>query len=479
MVEVPVDGGVQDGGVQDGGGAEPEYEEACVWSGVVEDPGFDDASVWTSRNGAVILSPGTASFPEPAPCNLGSLSQEICVPTLDSAELLQVEVSHTSGGALGAAVGFGGFWNELPNASSSWTTVRACLGERAYGNTFELAVAPNRIPHDCSTSLSVRRMDIVPAAGMCPAPGTVFNGDFEAEGGWITGSFGAIEEGVGQDGSRALSLEPDYQCQVARSTGVGSWPLPETVPTPALRFWSQGTGGRFIHVELGGVRKRIARVQNTGSATFTTVCLPPWAHGLATDLTFEMPTTGSGQCSEADNGFLRIDDITVVSNEACVADPHVLNGGFEQQSEGVVTGWVLRTFGDATAELRNNAEEARTGEGVLRFEVTRECSSATASQTIRVPEPDGENGPAVRFWYRSTGLSNASFHTEIPRPRISRSAQAEWTEQVQCVSPALATRPMEVTFLMLTPGICANTFPAERIYVDDVEAITHPDCPPE
>src|SRR5882672_6477820 len=72
----------------------------CIFSGVIKDPGFTDASKWTVTNGALVnttapgkIDAGEINFLKTSLCGYGTAEQDIGVPPVDRAEPLVIEVS--------------------------------------------------------------------------------------------------------------------------------------------------------------------------------------------------------------------------------------------------------------------------------------------------------------------------------------------------------------------------------------------------
>lgn len=189
-----------------------EDGDECVWTGVIEDPGFEQASAWTTVRGALVnptavggQSPGEVSFIPSVLCDLPYVEQTFEMPAFDKSEPLVLELSYKSladfdtGDRVLPGISLGASWTALPQQSSdSFQTVRVCLGERAYapadtegrGGPVTLELGPLNKPYSCPGSVggvvfAIDHAQIVEAAeGECgDRPGVGPNHDAEGTSG--------------------------------------------------------------------------------------------------------------------------------------------------------------------------------------------------------------------------------------------------------------------------------------------------------
>ena len=97
---------------------------------------------------------------------------------------------------------------------------------------------------------------------------------------------------------------------------------------------------------------------------------------------------------------------------------------------------------------------------------------------MTVPAPAGAAGPALKFWYRAQAMPNASAHASTAGSYLTLPEGVGWMEQTLCLDPRQVGRPATVRIGGGGPGgLCANTFPAERFWIDDVRLTTDAACP--
>ena len=215
---------------------------SCVWGNVPQDPGFQNVpeGAWTVKPGATLspagagyLDPGQLVFPKSGPCSRSGAVQSITMPTVAQAEPLAVKISADAACISSQGAGCwppdtavvinGGVitFDDQP----SFIVNSACLGERAYGGTFDLEVRPLG-QANCAvahTDAIVDHVDIEPSA-TCPLPGTIPDGDFDgALNTWGTinapgttaASVAEIAPALGTDESAAAHLRNGNDCQDA------------------------------------------------------------------------------------------------------------------------------------------------------------------------------------------------------------------------------------------------------------------------
>lgn len=471
------------------------YEDTgsgCEFTGAPLAPGFDDAAPWTTSGGAMIDAaaggfddPGLVTWlGENSLCDASGVSQTFTMPPYSAAEPLALELTYLGEefdifDEAEAMVALNEKWTLYPS-NDAFSTVTTCLGDSAFGGDVEFRIDGRTDFCPASVELTVDRMEVVRAvdAGLdCPDPGVVRDGDFDGDGSaWEMFGDATVEDGIGQDGSRAGRLQTQTLCRSASLTGLASWPLQSTVPSPALRFYWNGTAGRALNVQAGDFA--VATITATGTPSTSTLCLPPSSQGLAGPITFGLPFTG-GSCATTDVRDFTIDSVEVVSAPDCGDDPYVLDGDFEFAFTGTVSsGWISFSMEPrGTASIVSG--DAESGNASLRLASRQECANISARSTIVVPKPDATGGPALKYFYR-VGNNPETVTSSSPGNGDLSEGASEYLEETVCLNPADATKPQTLTFT-ISPGggTCAVTFPEEEAFIDNVRLTTDPACPSE
>ncbi|MBT8451313.1 MAG: hypothetical protein KJO40_05025 [Deltaproteobacteria bacterium] len=480
----------------------PGYEGTpCTWSGVLESPGFDSEGAWTASRGATVLpseegpiDDGIGVLAPSVGCGAGALSQRVDMPDYEAAEPLVVEVTYRTLGTFGASVGFNRAWTFLESVErNAWATLRTCLGEAAYGGAAVVQFsAPERHP-SCDDEPEVRievdRMAVVPAEpDECPAPGAVLNPDAEPdEGGWrfVTSDTAqaGFAEGVGSENSSGVRLARASDGRAAAWTRV-SVPSSESLPSPALRFWWRGTRDRPYTVRLGRFDEgdtlttafQLDDLYGNSSGENYVYCLPPWTHGNVLDLIFRMNEDNSGEPSE-----LVVDDVEIVSDPRCGTATDLLDPGFDAGPTRYL-GVTQRTPFQATT-LRSEPALSRTGDGgVLELSYWNEEAVMRVDTWVFVPEPSGNDGPALAFWANVPLGTAKVFRTVVGRaavnPQVINPAGGWFREEV-CLPPEWFGRWYRVQWRLgeSPPMGTTSIEPPIRIYIDDLELTTSSACP--
>lgn len=480
----------------------PGYQGSpCTWFGVLESPGFESEGAWTTSRGATVLpfEPGPIDqgigFLAPSVgCNAGALSQLVDMPEYAAAEPLVVEVTYRTQGAFGASVGFDRAWTFLESVErNTWTTQRTCLGDAAFGRSLVVQFsAPERHPScddDPEVGIEVDRMAIVPAEeGECPAPGAVLNPAAESdEGGWqfvTSGTASAgFAEGVGRGGSSGILLERASDGRAAAWTRV-SVPTSESLTSPALRFWWRGTRDRPFKVRLGrfdegdniGGAFQLDDLYGSGVDETYVYCLPPWTHGNVVDLVFRIPDEDSDDASE-----LAVDDVQIVSDERCGTATDILDPGFDAGPTRYL-GVTQRTPFQA-ATLRTEPALSQTGDGgVLELSYWNEAAVMRVDSWMLVPEPRGDEGPALAFWANIPLGTDKMLRTVLGRAAVDPNPvepAGGWFREEVCLPPAWFGRWYRVQWRLgdSSPAGNATIEPPVRLYIDDLELTTSSACP--
>jgi hypothetical protein len=476
----------------------------CTWTGVLDDPGFENQDVWTRTEGAEVLQnredtlidEGFARIERSAACNAGVVSQTVQMPSYEVAEPLVAQVTYRAEGLYGLALGFNRAWTQLPVTSDfGWTPERVCLGEAAYGGAITVQLsAPEQHPScfdEQEGEINVDRLDIVPAEpGECPAPGEVLNGTGEVgAGGWqfetTNTAIAELAEGVGRDASSGVQLVVGASVRAAARTKL-SVPSSKSLQSPALRFWWKGTAGQLFDFQIGrydGVLQKalpLDDVYGNNSDVNSLYCLPPWTHGNVVDLIFK---------NSGDNlldGFseLIVDDVEIVSEARCGASTDLLDPGFDAGPAQIMGVTHFTPYQSAT--LRTEASLSRTGDGgVLELSYWSEEAVLWLETWVLVPESNGDEGPAIVFWSNVPPDDDAI--NELPIRSVKGRAAVEpddlqvgggWTRNRRCLFPEWSGRWFRFQWRLgnLPPLGDALIDPPVRIYIDDLELTTDLAC---
>lgn len=312
----------------------------CAWSGVVDDPGFDQASSrWTGvapnptfPRTTGMLDPGVLSLNNAYPCSVQQATQQvITMPRRSRAEPLVLRATsqasllgHGPAGAeplfgFGSSSFAGGAPVDFNNNFMAFGTSSYCLGATAYapestigpGASITLAVSSECAITDSGHSALVTfdHLDIAPATPEddCPDPGPVRNGDAEADGGWTflvssTNATAGFAEGVGENQSRGVMLHINETCDLA-SASVPIWvPLADATGAPSLTLYHASSGAGFqVALATPGARSvQAVPLTGNGSATVDHFCLPAPLRGIA--LRLQVTLTGTPRGLRADPG---------------------------------------------------------------------------------------------------------------------------------------------------------------------------------
>ena len=480
----------------------PGYEgDPCTWSGVLEDSGFAEEAAWTRTRGATVLpfergSPidvGIGFLAPSVACNAGELSQSIEMPDYEAAEPFVAEVTYRAREVYGLSLGFNRAWTQLDATSDDeWRTERVCLGEAAYGGQVSVQLGAREQFPTCfqepTGDIEVDHLTIVPAEpGECPAPGTVLNPTGDAnEGGWqfdtTLGAEAGFAEGEGRGGSSGVRLARDGEQRAVAWTKL-SVPSPESMPSPALRFWWRGTAGQRFRFQIGSYESignddgslALDDATGNGSDTSYLYCLPPWTHGNVVDLIFRPLVEGAGEPSE-----LVIDDVEFISDSRCGTSTDVLDPSFDAGPTRTFGVTYLTPFQVAT--LRTEPSLSRTEDGgVLEISYWNEQAIMDYETWVFVPESNGDAGPAVVYWSRVPQGHVKPIQTVLGRAAVEPRALlvgGGWRRNIVCLFPEWSGRWFRLKWQLgdIPPIGTAALDPPVRIYIDDLELTTDTNC---
>jgi hypothetical protein len=490
---------------------------ACMFAGAPADPQMSDPTKWTpGAPGAAIdpvapghVDPGEAVLDRVGLCGFGGLTQTFTMPPLDRAEPMKLVVTHTAADPLldlsGTllSIGVGTQWVDLPLSRNVYRTDSLCLGAAAYGGPVDFRVAALGGPGcqgPLGTSVRVDQMQVqVAAAGECPAPGQVVDGSFETGTGWTftstQGATAAITPGIGEAGSTGALLAGANRCSEATMTGTVSLPLITATAHPAIDVFWTGTVGQRLVVGLAG--KNVETLDADGVAKHARLCVPPWAAGTVTTLSFLMQRKSDNACTVALGRSFRLDNITIVDDPACSPAGELTDPGFERVANpigpatgwGLINGYVNDTEGIAAAVVTGPGL-AHTGTGALAITWINLCTfinDGGADFTAIVPPVLGTAGPAVKFFVNapaSNTMSEARVSLQPP-PNVATPGfvvspeTGGYVENLLCLPPQLSRRRITLRASVgdTSGGGCLQNQPAETALFDDFEITTDPRCP--
>jgi hypothetical protein len=475
---------------------------ACAWSGVIKDPGFSSATMWTidgaaaidgNLNQAGMVDPGAAHWaPGDALCKMSRITQSVVMPRYSRAEPLVAQVSFRFSGrfdVLAPSVGFGtAFSDALQATAGPWRTARLCLGGGQYapesstgaGVAMPLTLMANRLGFECGTIdvMHVDRVEVVPAnPNECPAPGDAANGDAEGAGGWsfnVTGSStGTFAAGGGEAGTKGARLYLHQRCDGATALEPISIPTATAVASPALSFFHRATNLSTTFVSLGGVS--LPSLGGTGSGVTHRLCIPPFMRGAVFNLQASM-NSGSGTCTDVVGLETVFDSVKIINEPTCGTDATITDPGFESPL-GLVG--ATSTPGKSIARTLNDPSLAHSGNGVLQLSETSTCYDPTWVANIITPAVSGTEGPALSFFYRAAAGVTTRFGVSAGAgPAFTPIQDGEWHQGVVCLNPVLRGRNQNVHFsVRFQSGTCDQVITAETAYIDDLVVTTDASCP--
>lgn len=453
----------------------------CAFVGGPLDPGFAaQPPVWTladdagltyapTADGGGLIDDGKVSFGNV--CGRGFVTQSFPMPARASAEPLALLTSARCSNCTGANAAttfhyaLGTRRATLPTPTSTFTSTRTCLGERAYGGTTNLTFT-----RECGT-IEIDHAGFV-AEPKCPPPGAIAGGDFETPGTWTAA--GTLAEVITAGSSTVGHLKSTTTCEVPSLVGaVANVPL---TGSPAITLTQNGRGT----FQLGLGATLIAELTGASVPVAARVCLPDWARGMAWPVTMVMPRRGdTGSCKARDSEF-QIDDLALVDDPACAGSGYAFDTSFEGTPSGASYFWsdVPSGGGGATAATVSKAPD---GARVLKLTLTN-CVGGTASafMPISIPEvPATGPGPAVRFQASCTAAGSpntaVSFAIKSETQTLASGGLApgpSFGPQVLCVPRAFGGRGATLELTVSSSSDCNPT-----LNVDQLDVGTDPSCP--
>jgi len=484
---------------------------ACVWGTVPKDPGFQNvpANAWTLEQGAVLnaiaagnIESGELEFSKAVMCtSRGRTRQSITMPSFADSGIFALKVAANgdctgNGGTACSGAGTSVLMNggvTLFGYNSLSTIQLGCLGERAYGGTFDVVVRPSsRTACTSATTLDavVDHIDIEPST-TCPTPGTLPDGNFDATtNNWTTSVATAnspppvaeIEAGVGTAGTKAGHVSTGDFCQQSMVQGPISPPF-TSIPNLAVQVSYKGTAGERMAFEMNGLR--IAVLPGNGAQQTGKVCLLESNKGMTQTALLGLlsPIAGGVGCGPHAKDFV-FDDLQFVSDPTCPATAWIPDGGFERTDPAAMWDSVISNNGVATGaaavSVDATAANAHAGTHSLKLMNNVYCGNADALFPFAVPPSAAGAGPALTFFYKAPTLTSAVAVSAASGTTGNLPAAAAYTQVQVCLDPTTAGQTSSVLITMTGAqggGGCSATYPTESIWFDDFAVGTSASCP--
>ena len=485
-----------------------ETSGACTWTGVVTDPGFMTATTWMVGSATTIdatysatglIDPGVASTPVPAATRIdpiivipasatGEVSETFVMPRLSRAEPLVAAVHEAIVGdpaATNTGVDVGVGWaEETPALSSTWSTMRVCLGAAQYApesssgsgaaSGLDLITTVTTESLDPST-LDYDHVEIVQAGSdECPAPGTVINGDASGSDGWAfhvsaatanDGASAGYTPTGGANGSPGVELSLVQICDDVTASVPVSVALPTGSGT-ALSLYHHKTGGTLT-INFGNEPLTLGG-ETTG--TIDHYCVPAPMQGVVTSLSADFEVD-SGTCGSAGSEKAYLDSVDVDAASECALGSGVVDGGFE--AEGTSGYQLMNVYRSASGDSAGTVDDGSAPEGVryLKLAIVNTCDTAEWSAFVVTPPGQAGVGPALTFAYKSSGTGLTVNNTSL--------AASAWTTASICLDATVKPgRGQTVTFNLYdgTESCDATTLNAG---IDALAVTTDPSCAPK
>jgi hypothetical protein len=297
-----------------------------------------------------------------------------------------------------------------------------------------------------------------------------------------SGGTAALAPGIGQASTRGGRLAITAGCQSPTLANNVSFPWRSTANL-AVAIAVRGTAAKELNVGDGNTNgpNPTWYVLTGDGGNFAThnLCVPEYVKGMVHPMRLTLSSTPGGSCPTPEAAEFVVDNLRFVTEASCPANAAILDGGFEKTSN-VVSYWPVSlsqngTTGKVSATILNSPADARTGNRVLRLTVAQDCTSATASTIVTVPEPVGNAGPAVKFYYKASANGGGGFATN---PGTALPLAAAYTQRIVCLDPSQAGRGISFEVRSQgTGGLCSTQYPAATGFFDDFEVTTDPSCP--
>jgi hypothetical protein len=437
-------------------------------------------------------------------CSGGTARQTITTPSVADSEPLALKVTRTDDCSTpgGAACGGPATAVTINGATTLFAApalarpALACLGERAYGGTYDVVVgAGDR--SNCALGenidIIVDHLDIEPSAS-CPTPGKLPDGDFEdtSSSTWTastppnasagTPPVAELQPGAGTNGSRAGHVSIGAPCDYAQLQGLISPPL-SAIPNLAIQLAFQGTGGAHLGLSLNGV---MLESFPPGSSGWTTAraCVPEGLKGMTVKAAVGILDPGSYglACSQVTGSFV-FDDVQFVSDPSCPATAWLVDGDFERAGAATAVQTSTDDQGQADAQLFAGIDDAPqnafSGTHALKLSNDRGSTSAVATFPISIPSSDPGAGLALTFWYRAPVLTSSLLKVQVASAaslRITSASDGYASVQV-CLDRTTSGQTGAVTIKLAGDGTSDLTYPTETVWLDQFTLVNTSACP--
>lgn len=458
-------------------------DEDCILS-VPNDPSFEDESEWVETGDAVVSQDaGHLDLTEATPCSGAGATTTYDLGEYADVGGLRLDVNfrqeracdgcaneESSALAVRFDESFAMAWFDWDTGETGDVSSSLCVGEAAYGDSTSLFVGPGHPLQDgCDTTpyLSATHVYDVTLVedDSCPAPGTVANGDFEADDvlipGWEISDTGVTLDAVGGG---------DNELQLNRT--MDTWPQAEgtmvipTTPGQALSFDASGDVNSAIFIWYGQdpLYDLWARWLGTGETQEVSQCLPEWMLGTGQTFRLEVEDKYLGGDETAQ---FNVDNFEVVQDNGCIPDSETgfINGSFDN---GLAGWWIV-----SRVETPYELPDVDASSQYLHTRFYSRCwAELSVAQSPVVPEGANtfsfeyrKDGPEV-FLILGTMFDATSFVDTV-----------EWLPETICIGGAAADRPLPIRFDIFRGdgGECTETI--DRSFdIDNVEFTYTVEC---
>lgn len=481
------------------GYAAAQSDSGCVWAGVVKDPTFSntpngawelenaslDPTVSTATGGGALSDPGAAvATPSTATCpdKIARVRQTFEMPSALESEPLALTTR-----AFGVNCGFFGLgclgfpkWRnegrlltplDIFVFNGNGTTRTYCLGERWYGRTVKLE---HDITGGCASATFYQDHTEIAPAAECALPGSVYNANFEGNGGWDVSNVDAdsiaeVKESIGTNGSRAGHLAGKRYCK--NPTISGSISIPEVAGKKvALSLSYKGSLGDSANVYLGPFS--LGALKGLNAFETAKFCLPDATKGLAWPLRIALPNVPAPSgfdCTTATGtrDFI-FDDLALVADATCPDAVPIADPTFDERPANTPQ-WVAESDGISNAVIQAGGRAGRAA--VLS--TAKYCHSASINSLLSMPEFDATEGYAIRFFQKGNVPAGQSLTTTFGDVPVS----AAWEQRTQCLPHTFAGSAYNLSFsASFNVGGSCEANASSMIWIDDIDLVKDPTC---
>jgi hypothetical protein len=179
--------------------------------------------------------------------------------------------------------------------------------------------------------------------------------------------------------------------------------------------------------------------------------------------------------------------VALVDAPDCSTDEALLQGGFEPFTDSMlVSPWLPTSVANGSSpassvELVQSSSSALTGAGALRLQTPFMCQRASVLNSVVVPVPTGNAGPALSFAYRfpATGVAGPEAEVCVGGDCQRLAATDPWTADTLCIDPILAGRQLSLVLRLFGGhGLCSTQYGSDvALWFDDVQLVLASGCP--